>query len=96
LREWLERAKIAFERLYELFVEAVASVVTWIDEHRARLFLAAAAVASIITWAFASGVLGSVQLGKLAEAASIAPVPGLIRVVPPRPVGVERGCWRSG
>ncbi|MGC9051864.1 MAG: hypothetical protein ACP5J3_13165, partial [Pyrobaculum sp.] len=71
LREWLERAKVALERLYELFVEAVARVVAWVDEHRAWLFLAAAASAGVVTWAFAHDVLGSVQLGKLALAAGL-------------------------
>jgi hypothetical protein len=71
LRDVLEKARVALERLYELFVEAVARVVGWIDEHRAWLFLAAAASAGIITWAFAHDVLGSVQLGKLALVAGL-------------------------
>ncbi|MGB9705878.1 MAG: hypothetical protein ACPL3C_10545, partial [Pyrobaculum sp.] len=78
LREWLERAKIALERLYELFVEAVARIVGWVDEHRAWLFLAAAAVAGVVTWAFAHDVLGSIELEKLAEATSIAPIFGFV------------------
>ncbi|AET31784.1 PaRep2b-like protein [Pyrobaculum ferrireducens] len=88
LREWLERAKIALERVYELFVEVVARVVAWIDEHRAWLFLAAAASAGIIAWTFAHDVFGSVQLGKLAEAVSVAPL--FAREAPARPERVKR------
>ncbi|MGC9052234.1 MAG: hypothetical protein ACP5J3_15055, partial [Pyrobaculum sp.] len=71
LREWLERAKVALERLYELFVEAIARVVGWVDEHRAWLFLAAATAAGVVAWAFANDVSGSVQLGKLALASGL-------------------------
>ncbi|MCU7788456.1 hypothetical protein ODS41_11095 [Pyrobaculum sp. 3827-6] len=71
LREVFEKAKIALERLYELFVEAVARVVAWIDEHKAWLFLAAAVTAGIITWAFAYDVFGSIELGKLALASGL-------------------------
>ncbi len=44
-REVFERVKITVQRLVELFVEAVARVLAWIDEHRAYLFLMAAVAA---------------------------------------------------
>ncbi|WP_308215138.1 hypothetical protein [Pyrobaculum sp. 3827-6] len=90
LREVFEKARVALERLYELFVEAVARIVGWVDEHRAWLFLAAAAAAGVVTWAFANDVLGSVELGRLAEAASIAPIFGFAREAPARPERVKR------
>ncbi|AET31921.1 hypothetical protein [Pyrobaculum ferrireducens] len=65
LRDVFEKARVALERLYELFVEAIARVVAWVDEHRAWLFLAAAAAADIIVWAFARDVFGSIELGEV-------------------------------
>jgi hypothetical protein len=40
-REVFEKVKITVQRLVELFVEAVARVLAWIDEHKAYLFLMA-------------------------------------------------------
>jgi tetratricopeptide (TPR) repeat protein len=71
LRDVFEKARVALERLYELFVEAVARIIAWVDEHRAWLFLAAAASAGVVTWAFAHDVFGSVLLGKLALASGL-------------------------
>jgi hypothetical protein len=46
-REVFERVKITVQRLVELFVEAVARVLAWIDEHKAYLFLMAAGVIAL-------------------------------------------------
>ncbi len=44
-REVFEKVKVTVQRLVELFVEAVARVLAWIDEHKAYLFLMAAVTA---------------------------------------------------
>jgi len=41
-KEAFEHVKITVQRLVELFVEAVARVLAWVDEHKAYLFLMAA------------------------------------------------------
>ncbi len=68
-----ERVKVTVQRLVELFVEAVARVLAWVDEHRAYLFLMAAAAAGVIALAKALNLWGLVELEKLAYAASAAP-----------------------
>ncbi len=45
-REVFEKVKVTVQRLVELFVEAVAKVLAWVDEHKAYLFLMAAVAAS--------------------------------------------------
>jgi len=56
----------------EPFVEAVARVLAWVDEHKAYLFLAAAVAAGLIALSAAMGLWG-LELGRLAHAASLAP-----------------------
>jgi len=57
----------------ELFVEAVARVLAWVDEHKAHLFLAAAVAAGLIAASTAMSLWGLIELGRLAHAASLAP-----------------------
>ena len=47
-RDVFEQVKVAVQRLVELFVEAVARVLAWVDEHKAYLFLMAAVAAGVI------------------------------------------------
>jgi hypothetical protein len=72
-RDVFERARVAAERLAELFVEAVARVLAWIDEHKAYLFLAAAVAAGLVAASAAMNLWGLIELGRLAYAASLAP-----------------------
>jgi hypothetical protein len=72
-KEVFERVKVAVQRLVELFVEAVARVLAWIDEHRAYLFLMAAVAAGVVALATALNLWGLVELEKLAYAASLTP-----------------------
>jgi len=44
-RDVFEQVKVSLQRLTELFVEAVANVLAWVDEHKAYLFLVAAVAA---------------------------------------------------
>ena len=69
-KDVFEHVKITVQRLVELFVEAVARVLAWIDEHKAYLFLMAAGV---IALGVALNLRGLVELEKLAYAASAAP-----------------------
>jgi hypothetical protein len=69
-KDVFEHVKITVQRLVELFVEAVARVLAWIDEHRAYLFLMAAAAAGVIALNIALNLWGLVELEKLAYAAS--------------------------
>jgi hypothetical protein len=71
-KEVFERVKVTVQRLVELFVEAVARALAWIDERRAYLFLMAAA-AGVVALAAALNLWGLVELEKLAYAASAAP-----------------------
>ncbi|MFP3292281.1 MAG: PaRep2b protein, partial [Thermoproteus sp.] len=61
------------ERLAELFVEAVARVLAWVDEHKAHLFLTAAVAAGLMAASAAMNLWGLIELGRLAHAASLAP-----------------------
>lgn len=69
-RDVFEQVKVTVQRLVELFVEAVARVLAWVDEHRAYLFLMAAVAAGVIALSAALNMWGLVELEKLAYAAS--------------------------
>jgi len=72
-REVFEQVKVTVQRLVELFVEAVARALAWVDEHRACLFLMAAAAAGTVALGVALNLWGLVELEKLAYAASLTP-----------------------
>ena len=72
-KEVFEQVKVSLQRLVELFVEAVARVLAWIDEHKAYLFLMAAVAAGVIALSAALNMWGLVELDKLAYAASLTP-----------------------
>jgi hypothetical protein len=57
----------------ELFVEAVTRVLAWIDEHKAHLFLMATVAAGAVALGVALNMWGSIELDKLAYAASLTP-----------------------
>ncbi|MFZ8838501.1 MAG: PaRep2b protein, partial [Pyrobaculum sp.] len=80
-RDVFEHVKVTVQRLVELFVEAVARVLAWVDEHKAYLFLMAAMAAGAVALSVALDMWGLVELEKLAYAASAAPfVAGLADV----------------
>ncbi len=72
-KEAFEKVKVTVQRLVELFVEAVARVLAWVDEHKAYLFLMAAAAAGVVALSVALNMWGLVELDKLAYAASLTP-----------------------
>jgi hypothetical protein len=73
-KEAFEQAKVTVQRLVELFVEAVARVLAWMDEHKAYLFLMAAVAAGVVALSTALNLWGLVELEKLAYmAASLTP-----------------------
>ena len=72
-KDVFEHVKITVQRLVELFVEAVARVLAWVDEHKAYLFLMAAAAAGVVALSVALNLWGLVELDKLAYAASLTP-----------------------
>jgi hypothetical protein len=72
-RDVFEWVKVTVQRLVELFVEAVTRVLAWIDEHKAYLFLMAAAAAGVIALGVALNLWGMIELDKLAYAASLTP-----------------------
>ncbi|MFZ8807869.1 MAG: PaRep2b protein [Pyrobaculum sp.] len=72
-REVFEKVKVTVQRFVELFVEAVTRVLAWIDEHKAYLFLMAAAAAGVVALSAALNLWGLVELDKLAYAASLPP-----------------------
>jgi hypothetical protein len=72
-REVFERVKVTVQRLVELFVEAVERTPALIHEHRAYLFLMAAAAAGSVALSVALNIWGLVELEKLAHAAMGAP-----------------------
>jgi hypothetical protein len=76
-REVFEKVKVSLQRLVELFVEAVTRVLAWINEHKAYLFLMAAVAAGAVALSAALNMWGSVELEKLAYAASAPFVAGL-------------------
>ena len=78
-RDVFERVKVTVQRLVELFVEAVARVLAWVDEHKAYLFLMAAVAAGAVALSVALNLWGLVEMEKLAYAAMGAPlVAGLV------------------
>ncbi len=72
-RDVFEHVKVTVQCLVELFVEAVTRVLARFDEHKAYLFLMAAAAARIIALSVALDMWGLVELEKLAYAAVGAP-----------------------
>ena len=72
-KDVFEQVKITVQRLVELSVEAVARALAWVDEHKAYLFLMAAAAAGAIALSAALNLWGLVELEKLAYAASLTP-----------------------
>ena len=72
-REAFEKVKVTVQRLVELFVEAVARVLAWIDEHKAYLFLMAAVAAGVVALSAALNLWGLIEMEKLAYAASLTP-----------------------
>jgi hypothetical protein len=72
-KEAFEKAKVTVQRLVELFVEAVARVLAWVDEHRAYLFLMAAVAAGAVALNIVLDMWGLIEHGKLAYAASLTP-----------------------
>jgi hypothetical protein len=65
-RDVFERVRVTAQRLVKLFVEAVTRVLAWIDEHKAYLFLMAAAAGAVALSA-ALNLWGLVELEKLAH-----------------------------
>jgi hypothetical protein len=72
-KDVFEHVKMTVQRLVELFVETVARVLAWIDEHKAYLFLMAVAAAGVIALSAALNLWGLVEMEKLAYAASLTP-----------------------
>jgi hypothetical protein len=72
-KEVLEQVKVTVQRLVELFIEVVVRVLAWVGEHKAYLFLMAAAAAGVIAPAAALNMWGMIELEKLAHAAVGAP-----------------------
>jgi len=67
-REVFEKVKVTVQRLVELLVEAVERALALIHEHRAYLFLMAAATAGVAALSAALNMWGLVELEKLAHA----------------------------
>ncbi len=63
-REAFEKVKVTAQRLVELFVEAVARVLAWIDEHKAYLFSMAAAAAGAVALGVALNLWSLIKLEK--------------------------------
>ncbi len=61
-RDVFERVKVTVQRLVELFVEAVARVLAWVDEHKAYLFLMAAVAAGVVALSVALNMWGLLSL----------------------------------
>jgi hypothetical protein len=72
-KDVFEHVKITVQRLVELFVEAVARVLAWVDEHKAYLFLMTAVAAGVVALSAALNMWGLVEMEKLAHAASLTP-----------------------
>jgi hypothetical protein len=72
-RDVFEHVKVTLQRLVELFIEAVARALAWIDEHKAYLFLMTAVTAGAIALSTALNLWGIIELEKLAYAAVGAP-----------------------
>jgi len=69
-KEVFEQVKVSLQRLTELFVEAVARALAWVDEHKAYLFLMAAGVVALSA---ALNLWGLIELEKLAHFAMGVP-----------------------
>jgi hypothetical protein len=67
-KEVFEQVEVTVQRLVELFVEAVARVLAWVDEHKAYLILMAAVALSV-----ALNMWGLVELDKLTHFAMGVP-----------------------
>jgi hypothetical protein len=79
-RDVFEHIKVTAQRLVKLFVEAVASVLAWIDEHKAYLFLKAAVATGVVALSAALNLWGLIELEKLTYAASLTPfIPGGVK-----------------
>jgi hypothetical protein len=75
-KEAFEKVKVTVQRLVKLFVEAVTRVLAWVNKHKAYLFLMAAGAVAL---SVALNIWGSIELEKLAYAASLTPfVAGLV------------------
>jgi len=72
-RDVFEHVRVTAQRLVKLFVEAVTRVLAWIDEHKANLFLMAAAAAGVVALSAALNLWGLVEMEKLGHAAMGAP-----------------------
>ena len=72
-RDVFEHVKVSLQRLTELFVKAVTRVLTWVDKHRAYLFLMAAVAAGAVALNIALNLWGLIELERLAYAASAPP-----------------------
>jgi hypothetical protein len=82
-KDVFEHVKITVQRLVELFVEAVARMLAWVDEHKAYLFLMAAVSAGVVALSVALNLWGMIELEKLAYAASLTPfVPAGVKEYP--------------
>ena len=68
-RDVFEHVKVTAQRLVELFVEAVAQVLAWVDEHKAYPYLMVAGAAGVIALGVALNLWGLAELEKLAYAA---------------------------
>ena len=66
-RDAFEKVKVTVQRLVELFVEAVTRVLTWVDEHKAYLFLMAAAAAGVVALSVVLNLWGLIEMEKLTE-----------------------------
>jgi uncharacterized protein YkuJ len=72
-RDVFEQVKVTVQRLVELFVEAVARALAWIDEHKAYLFLMAAVAAGAIALSAALNIWGLIELNMLTHFAVDTP-----------------------
>jgi hypothetical protein len=63
-RDVFEQVKVTAQRLVELFIEAVTRMLAWIDEHKAYLFLMAAAAAGAVALSVELNLWGLVELEK--------------------------------
>ncbi len=72
-RDVFEHVRVTAQRLVKLFVEAVTRVLAWVDEHKAHPYLMAAGAAGVIALGVALNLCDTIELEKLAYAASAAP-----------------------
>jgi hypothetical protein len=79
-KEIFERVKVTAQCLIELFVEAVAQVLAWVDEHKAYPYLMVAVAAGAVALSAALNLWGLEELEKLAYAASAPLVAAGVKV----------------